>query len=115
LNAIFIPLKNTMGNYMESKVNLGEYIRSKRESLNISQQAVAYKLGMSQPAYSKIERGETEVKVSQLYKIAACMHITIYELLPEAVASDVMGDYLLAPVVHRIRKWWFSNAMKKTS
>jgi len=45
---------------------------------------------MSQPAYSKIERGKTEVKALQLYKIATCMGITVYELLPEVMASDVM-------------------------
>lgn len=27
-----------------------------------------------------------------------------YELLPEAMASDVMDDYLLAQLVHRIRQ-----------
>jgi len=97
---------------MSDNKHLGMYIREKREALDISQSAVAYVLNMSQPAYSKIERGETEVKVSQLYKIAACMRITIYELLPEAMANDVMGDYLLAPVVHRVRQWWFRKAIK---
>lgn len=45
-------------------------IRQKRESLRISQEAVAYVLDMSQAAYSKIERNETKIKVDQLYKIA---------------------------------------------
>jgi len=98
---------------MSTKKHLGSYIREKREALDISQSAVAYVLNISQPAYSKIERGETEVKASQLYKIAAYMGISIYELLPEAMASDVMGDYLLAPVVHRIRQWWFRKATKR--
>lgn len=100
---------------MKEKAHLGEYIRAKRESLNISQQALAYVLDMSQPAYSKIERGETEVKASQLYKIAAYMGISVYDLLPEAIASDVMGDYLLAPLVHRIRKWWYTKGVNKAT
>ncbi|SFB93852.1 Helix-turn-helix [Parapedobacter composti] len=68
----------------KNSAHLGEYIRAKREELEISQQAVAFALGMSQPAYSKIERGETEVKASQLYKIAAYLSLSIYDLLPEA-------------------------------
>lgn len=96
---------------MEHSAHLGEYIRAKREELDISQQAVAFALGVSQPAYSKIERGETEVKASQLYKIAAYFGVSIYELLPEAMASDVMGDYLLAPIVHRVRQWWYNRKM----
>lgn len=97
---------------MQTNKHLGEYIRSKRETLRISQTAVAFMLGMSQPAYSKIERGETEVKASQLYKIAAFMGVTIYDLLPESIASDVAGDYLLAPIVHRIRQWWAKRSIK---
>ncbi len=97
---------------MGNEIHLGEFIRAKRESLNISQQAVAYALDMSQPAYSKIERGETEVKASHLYKIAAYLGISIYELLPEAMASDVMGDYLLAPLVHRIRQWCYGRKIR---
>lgn len=99
---------------MGTDKHLGHYIREKREALGIAQNAVAYALNISQPAYSKIERGETEVKASQLYKIAAYMGLSVYELLPEALASDVMGDYLLAPVVHRFRQWWFGRAVKKT-
>lgn len=91
---------------MKAEKHLGEYIREKRESLRIPQTAVAYKLGMSQPAYSKIERGETELKASQLYKIAAYLGVSVYDLLPESLASDVTGDYLLAPIVHHLRQWW---------
>jgi len=98
---------------MERKANFGENIRSKRETLNIFQQAAAYKLGMPQPAYSKIGQGKTEVKVSQLYKIATYMGISSYKLVREAIASDVMDDYPLAPVIHRIRQWWFRKTTKK--
>ncbi|KAF5277276.1 hypothetical protein FQR65_LT16052 [Abscondita terminalis] len=47
-------------------MEIGEYIRIKRENLKVSQEAVAFKLDMSQAAYSKIERGETKVKVDQI-------------------------------------------------
>lgn len=93
--------------------DLGDIIRRKREALRISQQAVAYALDMSQAAYSKIERGETEVKVKHVYLIAAYLELSVYELLPPSIASEVLGDYLLAPVVHAIRSWWYRSRAKK--
>ncbi|WP_028297774.1 helix-turn-helix domain-containing protein [Olivibacter sitiensis] len=93
---------------------LGEIIRRKREDLRISQQAVAYALDISQAAYSKIERGETEVKVKHLYRIAAYLNLSVYELLPPSMASEVMGDYLLAPLVHRVREWWYQRSLVST-
>lgn len=88
---------------------IGEKIREKRETKKISQYAVAYAIGMSQAAYSKIERGETEVKVSHLYSIAAFLGTSVYELLPEAMASGSFeGEYLLKPVVVKVKSWWYS-------
>jgi transcriptional regulator with XRE-family HTH domain len=75
-----------------SKHKIGTFIREKRETLKISQEAVAYHLEMSQAAYSKIERNETKVKVDQVYKIAEYFGVSIYELLPPSLASDIMGE-----------------------
>lgn len=79
---------------------IGTIIRQKRESLKISQEAVAYILNMSQAAYSKIERNETKVKVDQVYKIADYFGITLYELLPPALASDITGENIFGLVYH---------------
>lgn len=75
-----------------AEVNLGDHIRKKREELRISQEAVAYELEMSQAAYSKIERNETKMKVEQVYKIASYFGISIYELLPPSLASDITNE-----------------------
>ncbi|GAA4175207.1 MULTISPECIES: helix-turn-helix domain-containing protein [Sphingobacterium] len=84
---------------------IGTYIRQKRESLRISQEAVAYVLDMSQAAYSKIERNETKIKVDQVYKIADYFGISVYELLPPSLASDVTGENLLSLLYHYINRW----------
>lgn len=96
----------------QKALTIGEHIRSKREERKVSQFAVAFSLDISQAAYSKIERGETEIKVSQLYKIAQFLNISVYELMPAAMASDVFGDYLLAPIVHKILTWWYKKSAK---
>lgn len=83
-----------------SKGEIGTHIRQKRESLKISQEAVAFVLDMSQAAYSKIERNETKVKVDQVYKIADYFGISIYELLPPSLASDITGENIFSLVWH---------------
>jgi len=55
---------------------------------------------MSQAAYSKIERNETKLKVEQVYKIAEYFGITIYALLPPALASDITGENIFGLVYH---------------
>lgn len=86
-----------------AKEEIGTIIRQKRESLKISQEAVAYILNMSQAAYSKIERNETKLKVEQVYKIAEYFGITIYELLPPALANDITGENVFGLIYHYIK------------
>jgi transcriptional regulator with XRE-family HTH domain len=45
-------------------------IRNKRIALNYTQDYVAYKLNISQNAYSKIELGQTKISLKRLYDIA---------------------------------------------
>lgn len=63
---------------------------------------------MFQAAYSKIERGETEVKVSHLYQIAAVLKVSVYDLLPPAMENEVFtGDYLLKPVFVKVEAFFY--------
>lgn len=81
-----------------SHLEIGTYIREKREGLKVSQEAVAFALDMSQAAYSKIERNETQIKVAQVYKIAEYLGLNIYELLPPSIASDITGENIFGLV-----------------
>lgn len=85
-------------------MKIGDYIRDKRESLKISQEAVAYSLDISQAAYSKIERNETKVKVEQIYKIANCLGISVYEILPPTLASDMTHENIFSLIYFYILK-----------
>lgn len=95
---------------MDKKI--GQYVRDKREALKISQEAVANAIGMTQPAYSKIESGLTAMKVNKLYMAADFMGVTIYDILPPSMANGIVGDYLLAPLVHKFRQWWAKRSLK---
>lgn len=94
---------------------IGETIRNIRESKKISQYAVAYAIDMSQAAYSKIERGETEIKARHLYLIAGVLEISVYELLPPSMASSTFNskDYLLKPLVVKLKSLWFTYRAKR--
>jgi transcriptional regulator with XRE-family HTH domain len=53
----------------------------KRKSLSYSQSYVAYKLGICQEAYGKIERGQTELTTNRLSKIADVFDIDVFALI----------------------------------
>ena len=60
---------------------IGNKIRSLRTLKELSQENVAEMLGISITAYSKIERGETDVQLSRLSQIAKAFEVSIEEIL----------------------------------
>ncbi len=69
-------------------------IRSLREAKKWSQEEMAKKLYMSVSGYSKIERGETEISISKLKKIASILETDLLELmlLAEKHVAFLIGD-----------------------
>jgi transcriptional regulator with XRE-family HTH domain len=83
---------------MSNKINLkikaiAAAIRKKREQKNYTQEYLAYKLNISQNAYSKIELGYTKITVERLFQIAEVLEISVGELLD--ADSDEAGLRLL--------------------
>jgi transcriptional regulator with XRE-family HTH domain len=60
---------------------VGNNIRSLRHQRGWSQEDVAKRLGISIPAFSKIETGITDVNLSRLEQIASIYEINIVQLL----------------------------------
>lgn len=56
-------------------------IRSKRELRNYTQEYLAYKLNISQNAYSKIELGYTKITVERLFQIADVLELDVTDLI----------------------------------
>lgn len=59
----------------------GKKIRLLRQSNSLSQENIANDLGISITAYSKIERGVTNVSITRLFQLAEYFGITAPELL----------------------------------
>jgi len=60
---------------------LGKTIRRLRQKQRLNQAAVAAKLGLSTPAYSKIETGITDVNLSRLNQLAELYAVTVPSLI----------------------------------
>ncbi len=56
-------------------------IRKVREAKNYTQEYLAYKLNISQNAYSKIELGYTKITVERLFQVAEVLETSPVELL----------------------------------
>lgn len=70
---------------------LGQILARKREELGLHQIKLAETLGISQPAYSRIEQGGTSITVAQLSLIANKLGIPPGRILDEV---DVQIGYL---------------------
>lgn len=67
-------------------------IKTRREQLNYSQEYVADRIGISQPAYVKIEKGNTKLDFERLLKIAAILEIDINTLLDNNYIIDPLEN-----------------------
>ncbi len=61
-------------------VNLGKKIRSIREKRGLSQEAAAFLCGIDRSYYGGIERGEHNIALINIEKIAIALGVSIKEL-----------------------------------
>jgi transcriptional regulator with XRE-family HTH domain len=62
-------------------VALGEFIKARRETLGLSQKAVAELLGTKQPNVWKFEHGKQEMQIPMLIKLAHALNVSPHTLL----------------------------------
>lgn len=58
-----------------------------REERHYTQEYIAKKLGISIRAYSKIERGETQLTINRLKEISAILNVSPFELLTDEMTQ----------------------------
>ena len=83
------------------KLALGKRIREIRVVKNLSQDNLAFELGISTSAYSNIEAGKTEITVDRLFKIADVLKTPFAEFFKDMDSPtnqpfviDQAGNYL---------------------
>ena len=70
----------------------GDKIRILRRLKGHSQEYMAEKLGITQGAYGKIERGESDITLTRLGEIAAILNVTPVDILifdPKAFLNPI--------------------------
>ncbi|MFN8418795.1 MAG: helix-turn-helix transcriptional regulator [Anaerolineae bacterium] len=70
---------------------IGSLIRKAREKMNMTQDALSERLGLTRTSISNFERGQQHVQLHTLYQIAILLEVPIADLLPEVslVESEV--------------------------
>ncbi|WP_448700691.1 helix-turn-helix domain-containing protein [Mucilaginibacter sp. AW1-3] len=82
---------------------LAKNIRSLRQQYGWSQGDIAAKLGISIPAFSKIETGVTDVNLSRLEQIAAVFSVPLTNLLAtEDVQANVDQQIEVEAVMQKV-------------
>jgi len=66
-------------------------IRRMRELCNYTQDAVAIELGISQPAYARLESGKTKIDLVRIVQIAAFFKIEPQKLISEERIIDQLS------------------------
>jgi len=72
--------------------SLGNTIRIARTQKGLSQYNMADELQISDVAYSKIERGLTNVSISRLNQIAHCLQIPLVQLIDNSYEQPLLEE-----------------------
>ncbi|MBE7178481.1 MAG: helix-turn-helix transcriptional regulator [Mucilaginibacter polytrichastri] len=95
--------------------HIGEKIRMKRLSKNYSQEYMAFNLEISQAAYSKLERGETEISVSRTYEIAELLECSPQEFMPKPRYGQAIHLGHAARTLRKLKHFWLSRLRQRQS
>lgn len=79
-----VPTKSASYAYAPPLLALGAAIRRTRQSLNLSQEALTHEAGLDRSYMGGVERGEQNVALINLVKIAQSLGVTPSVLLASA-------------------------------
>ncbi|MCU0351675.1 MAG: helix-turn-helix transcriptional regulator, partial [Flavobacterium sp.] len=73
--------------------NIIKNIQKIQKERGFSFENMAFELDISQPAYTKLIQGKTELSVKRLYQIAKILNVDISELL-DIEAKEIYSDFI---------------------
>lgn len=73
-------------------MDITEKIKTLREANDLSQEKMAELMNMSKNSYGKLERGEVEINIKKLKRIAHIFNVDISELINEKGIFYYIGD-----------------------
>jgi transcriptional regulator with XRE-family HTH domain len=82
---------------------IGALIKARRKTLQLKQENLASMLGISRGALANIETGRQNVLVHQLYKYAAALQLTPFDLLPSSLTERSIGEHAELPLPNNLK------------
>jgi transcriptional regulator with XRE-family HTH domain len=92
----------------KASITTGQCIRNFRQQFGWSQEVIANLLGISVPAFSKIETGVTDVNLSRLEQIANAFEVNIVNLF----SPDQEATPGITPMIESLKKQLAENEME---
>ncbi|GAA4331499.1 hypothetical protein GCM10023149_37340 [Mucilaginibacter gynuensis] len=93
----------------------GENIRIQRQIRNYSQAGMAYELGISQAAYSKMERDETEITIRRVFEVAEILEISPFLLMPKPKSGSAINLDSIIRILRKLKKYVWTKFLETTS
>ncbi|WEA01747.1 helix-turn-helix domain-containing protein [Mucilaginibacter sp. SJ] len=92
---------------------IGEKIRIQRVVKKYSQEYMAFALEISQAAYSKIERGETKLKLDRIYEIAEVLEISPFKLMPPSKYDGAINFQGIYAQYFKIKRFIITKVLRR--
>lgn len=73
------------------RIAFGKIVRNKREDLSMSQEVLAEKSNLNTNYVGSIERGERNVGLEVIYKLASALHTNPKNLLPDITREEIQA------------------------
>jgi transcriptional regulator with XRE-family HTH domain len=74
------------------KRSIGQQIRKIRHAKDLTQDNLAFELGITKSAYSKIEREESNISIKRLEQIAKVLEVDIVDFFKEETDDNTAED-----------------------
>jgi transcriptional regulator with XRE-family HTH domain len=74
---------------------------------------MAFNLDISQAAYSKIERDETEMSLRRIYEIAEILEISPFALMPPPKYGTGINYQSIMRTLSKLKKFWSFDVRRR--
>ncbi|MDR0295078.1 MAG: helix-turn-helix domain-containing protein [Prevotellaceae bacterium] len=86
---------------MKNLEKYGDRIRLLRSEKKLTQENMANDLGISVTAYSKIERGKTNISMSRLKQIAEALGVSTLKITHPDMENNTEGSFIVKEPLHQ--------------